>query len=197
MLFMDIGANVGHFTLVAAQRVRPSGRLWPCSPIPRWRNSFAKNIARSGLSNVAVVEAACSGANERRSFYLADASGIGTTGGSSFSGQNAETDTCVEVACLTVDQLVESTSSTRVGLVKIDVEGAEMMVLGGMTGTLTRFRPRLIIEIHPKKLESFGTKPGEVVGFIEGLGYRIAEIKRETTHSDYLFVPVHSPPGAV
>jgi len=93
--------------------------------------------------------------------------------------------------------LVESTTSTRVDLVKIDVEGAEMMVLGGMTSTLTRFRPRLIIEIHPKKLESFGAKPTEVVGFIEGLGYRVAEIKRETTHSDYFFVPVHSPPGAV
>jgi len=96
-----------------------------------------------------------------------------------------------------VDGLVESNKSARVDLVKIDVEGAEMSVLRGMAGTLTRFRPRLIIEIHPKNLESFGTKPADVIGFVEGLGYRIAEIKRETTLSDYFFVPVHSPPGAV
>jgi len=197
MLFMDIGANVGHFTLVAAQRVGPSGRVVAVEPNPSVAEQLRQNIARSGLSNVAVVEAACSGANERRSFYLADASGIGTTGGSSFSRQNAETDTCVEVACLTVDQLVESTKTTHVDLVKIDVEGAEMSVLRGMTGTLKRFRPRLITEIHPKKLESFGTNPADVIAFVEGFGYRIAEIKRETTLSDYLFVPVHSPPGAV
>jgi FkbM family methyltransferase len=195
MLFIDIGANVGYFTLVAAQQVGQLGRVIAVEPNPLVAEQLRQNVARSGLSNAVVVQAACSDSNQRRSLYLANISGTGNTGQSSFSAQNARSEVSVDVECVTVDQLVEGAKSTRVDLVKIDVEGAEMSVLRGMTRTLTRFRPKLIIEINPERLDSFATKPGDVIGFIEGFGYRTGEIKEQTALSDYLFVPVEQSTG--
>jgi FkbM family methyltransferase len=189
MVFIDVGANIGYFTLLAGQHLVHSGRVFAVEPNPSVAEQLRQNVARSGLSNVTVVEAACSDSDERRPFYLADISHTGNTGQSSLSRENAQTETWVQVNCLTMDQLVESTKATRVDLVKIDVEGAEMSVLRGMTRTLTCFRPKLIVEIHPRNLESFGIKPVDVIGFVERFQYHVAQIKNEEVASDYFFAP--------
>src|SRR6516165_8974479 len=65
MLFIDIGVNVGYFTLVAAQQVGQLGRVIAVEPNPLVAEQLRQNVARSGLSNAVVVQAACSDSNQR------------------------------------------------------------------------------------------------------------------------------------
>src|SRR5207244_2913504 len=77
----------------------------------------------------------------------------------------------VSVRVRPLDAFLDEAGASRVDLIKIDVEGAEMMVLRGAKQTLQRHRPAIIIELIEELLESMGTSSDEVSRFLAELGY--------------------------
>jgi FkbM family methyltransferase len=182
-VFVDIGANVGYFTLLAAQRVGDEGRVLCIEPNPSVAGQLRENVERSGLFNVTVVQAACSHTVGPRVLYL---SGISNTGRSSLSAENVDGAECVKVHCVTADGLVQDHGLLRIDVVKIDVEGAEFEVLRGMTDILSRAKPKLVLELEPHLLKSFSVRVEDVVDFVGSYGYRQAAVGKG---SNYVFVP--------
>ena len=184
-VFLDIGANVGYFTLLGAKHVGLGGKVLAIEPNPGVAALLRQNLARSELANVIVEEVACSdpGSAPRLILYLPSDHNIAKA---SLSERNAGPGTRVEVESTTVDQLIVKHSLPRVDLVKIDVEGAELGVFQGMKDTLARFTPSVVTELDPDLLASCGSTVEDIRALMGSFGYHISSMGG---HGNYLFHP--------
>jgi FkbM family methyltransferase len=171
---IDVGANWGYFTLLAATAVGPSGAVVSLEPDPRQYDTLARNVAMNGFTHVTTVRAAAS-ANAGRMTLLGYAddeenrgvSRIAADGEASRHGATRQFD----VDGVTIDALVPAVR--EVDLVKIDVEGAEDLVLQGMRDGLSRHRYRaVLLELHPGLLDARGVAPESCLALLQQCGYR-------------------------
>ena len=79
-----------------------------------------------------------------------------------------------------LDDILQEQQVSRVDVIKIDVEGAELRALRGMTQILETRRPLLLLELSDRSLQHQGTSSGEVVSFLGAKGYRVYSFDRET-----------------
>jgi len=139
-VFIDVGANIGTFTIPAAKHVGPSGKVVAIEASPNVFSVLQKNVALNNMSNVQLVCAAAGANNDEARFYPAPSDHFGM--GSRAPQFNA---TPISVPCVTPDSLVRKFGLPSVDLVKIDVEGFELDVLKGAIELLGRERPPLVI----------------------------------------------------
>ncbi|HEY6118942.1 MAG TPA: FkbM family methyltransferase [Pyrinomonadaceae bacterium] len=184
-IFIDVGANVGYFTLIASVCVGASGKVLAIEPNPSVAEQLRVNVQRSNLSNVITEEALCSDSveNHTETLYLPDESSLGKA---SLSKSNAGGLDSVKVRSATLDQLIFDHRLQGVMFVKIDVEGAELMVLRGMTETLARLRPIVVIELVPDLLANLGTSKDEVIAFLTSFSYSTVSLGG---HENYVSRP--------
>lgn len=188
-VFIDIGANAGYFSLLASRSVGESGRVLAVEPNPTMAKQLRQNIQRSGLTNIAIVEAACSDSVGVQELFVGNPY---NTGNSSLSPNNLAWTKSVRVGCITADLLLERHHFQRLDLVKIDVEGAELQVLRGMATVLKRLQPEIIIELTPSLLEGFSVTVGAVHEYFRDLGYSVAPLEEDCKGrtTNYVCVPV-------
>lgn len=181
MVFVDVGANDGYYTLFAARRTGPSGHVLAVEPSSRERGNLERNIARNGLTNVTVVPAALSAETGRAALRLAQGkhSGHNTLGNFANDGVLAENEEMVEV--LTLDSAVSAVGLGRLDVVKIDVEGAEANVIAGGRQVLKAMRPLILLEISDRALRAQGSDAKTLIGLLRGeLGYEISVFSTRT-----------------
>jgi FkbM family methyltransferase len=140
---VDIGANIGYNAVYAATRVGASGRVIAIEPAADNLAVLEQNIAATGLRNVTVRRAAAGRDSGTRDFFLRG----NTSAVNSFFPEScyAAVTGVVQVPVAPADDLVDGDAD----LVKIDVEGAELDVLAGMSRLLRHPRITLIVEWHP------------------------------------------------
>jgi FkbM family methyltransferase len=146
---IDVGANLGYYTLLAADLVGENGRVVAIEPNPdvfrRLTSSIAVNgfDGRTSARNVALAAAGESG---KRAFYVP--AGEPKNGRFIIPGEQAdrlaETGTVSEVALGRIDP----DEFQRVDFIKIDVEGAELMVLEHLRPVIEKFRPKVVCEVN-------------------------------------------------
>jgi FkbM family methyltransferase len=148
--FVDVGANWGYFTLLAAHRVGDAGRVVALEPDPRLFRLLEENLLRSGAWNAVPLPLA---AAERAGTLVlaghdADAGNWGLS--SLVAGTADEGARRFPVEAARLDDVLDELGIERVDLLKLDVEGAEDRALRGMEGGLARGRyRRVLVELHP------------------------------------------------
>jgi FkbM family methyltransferase len=148
--FIDVGANSGFFTLLASYRVGPGGHVLAFEPVPSMRSQLQANLSLNGVTNVMIYDVALSNTVGECPLHEGP---IGHKGLSSLRPlDNAAT--TYSVKTMPLDNLV--TSDVGVKLIKIDVEGAEQLVIDGMRQILEQQRPSVVIEVTDKYLAPFG-----------------------------------------
>lgn len=168
--FVDVGANWGYFTLLAAHRVGAGGRVVALEPDPRLFALLQRNVAMNGLGMVDVVRVAA--ADRAGELQLAgyDAAG-GNWGVSSLMADAAGERFSVDAA--TVDEVLDARGVDSVDLLKMDIEGAEEMALRGMEAGLARGRyRRVLMELHPTLHPRGAAVAADVARLLEAHGYR-------------------------
>ena len=173
--FVDIGANIGWFTILAGQIVGPAGRVYAFEPRPNTCERLRMAVAENGYRHVEVRQVALGAAAGRMT--IASLVRMRNPGGTWLLASDAllaglresEGYERFDVEVIRLDDLaVESCH-----LLKIDIEGAEQLALAGAVETFRRFHPIIISEINPDPLQQVsGVSPSEYVRFVEGLGYR-------------------------
>ncbi|MCM3563262.1 FkbM family methyltransferase [Hydrogenophaga intermedia] len=164
--FVDIGANAGYFTLLAANIVGKDGQVDAFEPVPTTAQLLRENIARNSLTNVRVHECAASQAEGSVFIYQHGAGGI--------SGQNSmravqETNKGWTVETRRVDQVLASKPSIR--LIKLDVEGAELLALSGASALLSGDdAPIVLCEVTDSFMREIYGNEDELFKFIEQYG---------------------------
>jgi FkbM family methyltransferase len=152
---VDVGAHVGGYTVRLSQLVGEAGRVLAFEPVPDTFELLAANIAFVGARNVSLFNVAVSANSALMSFAIPQSrSGIpdfcyaGLTSTARWPHLKAH----FKVLTLALDALV---IPRRVTLVKLDVEGHELIALRGMEQLLRRDRPRLIVECPTPEIGSF------------------------------------------
>jgi FkbM family methyltransferase len=179
MTFVDVGANIGLFTLYAASRVGSDGRVLAFEPSPREMACLRENVQLNGSDNVTLTAAALWDENAELELLVAPSglSGHNTLGGFAY-------DTALErrerVRARRLDDILQEQQVSKVDVIKIDVEGAELRALRGMTQILETRHPWLLLELSDRSLQYQGTSSGEVVSFLGAKGYRLYSFDRET-----------------
>ena len=141
MMFIDIGANIGVFTLPAALKVGPAGSVIAIEPSPRVFPSLEHNVALNGFSNVRLVQrAAFNSDHQTVPFYEApvDQFGMGSLG-SQFDAKP------IPVLTQTLDHILSEQVIERVDVIKVDVEGFEAAVFQGAEKILTGNKPPIVV----------------------------------------------------
>ena len=165
----DVGANWGYFTLVGAPAVGPSGSVVALEPDPRQFEALSRNVALNGFAHVQCIEAAASSSDGRVTLAgFADEEANRGVSRIADGGQGGPT---FDVRAVRLDALLPGPEG--IDLVKIDVEGAEDLVLEGMRDGLRSRRYRaLILELHPDQLRARGVDPAICLRGLADLGYR-------------------------
>ena len=135
---VDLGANVGAFSVWAARRVGDEGRVIAVEPAPANIERLKANIALNAITNCTVVPKGVWSGTETRSLFLGPAAGSNTL--------LAENMPAVDVQVDTLDNILSDHALPRVDFIKMDIEGAELEALGGMHGTLAANSVHLAIE---------------------------------------------------
>lgn len=158
---IDVGANIGFFSIRFARWVGPTGRVIAIEPEARNMDSLRRRVGRAQLSSVVeLVQAAAADRPGQLKLAL----------NPSHPGDHHLASEGVPVQAVTLDSLIAQDSRT-VALIKIDAQGAETMILAGAREVIHRDRPAIYVEVDPQALARLGSSPHELIGTIVGLGY--------------------------
>jgi FkbM family methyltransferase len=166
---VDVGANWGYFSLLAAAAVGTAGHVVALEPDPRQFLALDSNIRLNGFTHVTAIRRAAAATAGRALLvgYSDDAANRGVSRlGDGFSDRPS-----FEVECATVDSVVNNLP--RIDAIKVDVEGAEIDVLRGMRDGLASHRYRsMFLELHPEQLADRGESPDACLRLLLDAGYR-------------------------
>lgn len=195
-VFLDVGANVGFFSLLAARAVGPRGSVCAIEPVPANAARIRANARRNRLTTVTVLELAASDAAGRTTLLLAAHPGGAVVAS---AGRPPDATGSIEVATATIDDLVASGQLRPPTVVKIDVEGAEAAVLVGMASTLRVHRPVVVCEIDGADRSAVAAKREEILVLLHAAGYTAEVLEPSYPDSEWLVehLLAHPPvPGA-
>jgi FkbM family methyltransferase len=167
-VFVDVGGNIGYYTLMAASIVRRPGKVYCFEPSLASFQRIQKNVSINGFDNITLSRLALSNSKGEASLYLSSNDNSGTSGlskASNYSGIDERIDTT------TMDEFIKTYAIDRVDVVKIDIEGHELEALEGMSDLIDRFKPLFMIEICKGLLLRFNRSPGQVYRFLKTRGY--------------------------
>lgn len=173
-VFVDIGANIGWHSLLAAARVGGTGRVIAFEPASRAFNHLLRNIR---MNQFAQVEALHHGLSNRE-----DSIGIFTceeanSGANSLYGAG-QSSPIEQVRVRPGDEVLAELGISTIDLCKIDVEGAELDVLEGLAQTLRNRRIRAImIEINRDSLGRAGRSPEELISLLASHGFQLSDVR--------------------
>ena len=162
---VDVGANVGYHTLLAAAAVGPTGRVFALEPGAANFRLLVYNLRRSGMSDRAT--AICAAA-WRQSGEVRLALSPGNTGDHRCEALTACRPT-LRVPAFSLDDLFPP--GAHVDLIKIDAQGSDHRVLEGAAGILSRSRPLVLCEFWPRGIRDLGDDPCNVLAAIGGGHY--------------------------
>jgi FkbM family methyltransferase len=161
----DVGASVGYYTLLASRLVGPSGRVVSFEPEPRNVAYLYRHMTLNKVNNVIVVPGACS----NRTTIVKFTSGKNPAEGhivDSNDGRSQESP-CETIALSTTIDAITQHLGLHPNLIKIDVEGAELLVLHGAWVTLRDHAPTILLSTHSDQLRS------DCVAYLVKDGYQV------------------------
>ena len=168
---LDLGANMGYFSLLAASLVGPSGKVFAFEPLAANVKTLIANRMVNRFTNIEILAGAAS--DRARTVSIGASYTDGIVGDIPQSAAAALA--CDFVLTVPVDAVIQTT----VDLLKIDVEGHEYRAIAGATETIRRSRPFIVSEFSLGGLEAnSGVAPVSYLDLLRSFGYRISVLGR-------------------
>lgn len=178
-VFIDIGANIGSFTLVAAKQAS-QGTVHAFEPSAYHYNRLSHNVDLNRFANVRLNKQGLFDKDTQTTLFVPGVSGeMNNSGAASIYKPSNASPTAMaaeEIDLIRLDDYVKTNQLNRIDVIKIDIEGAELKALAGATDTLKNFKPTVLMELDVENLGRAGYKPGDVLDFWEPLGYDVERI---------------------
>lgn len=167
-VFVDVGANIGYFSLIAAKIVGPSGKVFSFEPLKRLVKQFSESADLNEFKCITIFTKAV---GEQVGEAVIGTS-VQNIGGSSLvsydSQQNNE-----RVIVTTLDS--ELSHLDKIDLIKIDVEGFEYSVLLGAAKIIQKFKPKILLEFSPSFYKN--NEGSEILKLLENFDYKIFDLQ--------------------
>ncbi|WP_315808894.1 FkbM family methyltransferase [Pseudomonas sp. C9-3] len=179
MVFLDVGANIGEITLVAAKRTREFGRVISFEPMSSIASQLEEHLRRNSLSWVSVARVGLSDHTGEANIYDACANedanepnhGLGSLYAAKADAKPVQT-----IQLMTLDEYLRAHPVERLDIIKIDIEGAELPCLKGAQETLSQFKPQIIIELQVETSRAAGYEQTDILNLLEEFGYGFQNI---------------------
>jgi len=171
MIFFDVGANIGQYTLIASQLVGASGVVHAFEPHPALCDVLIRNVRRNNCTNVIVNNTAVAEADGIATLFMSTSSNYGATSlapsGSSHNGG-------ISVPVVSLDSYMKARRINRVDVAKLDIEGAELLALKGASTMLDRGHDLvLIVELCDQLAQHFGHSANDLLAHLEARHFQI------------------------
>lgn len=172
-VFYDVGANIGTYTCFVGNKVNP-GNTIAFEPHPgnvrRLKENLDMNKIEAEIYSVAL-------SNEHGSRELSVAGTNNGAGGGTHTLSTDENSKTININVIEGDRLIKNGKIDPPSVIKIDVEGAEQLVLEGLTNTLKTECRVVYCEVHPDRLNQFGSSEKELKKLLRSLGYSLQIIE--------------------
>lgn len=177
MVIVDIGANLGYYSAIASKHTGENGLVIAFEPEPNFFKLLSRNINRNKLENVKLFEMAIADKTAEADLFLSD-----ENKGHNSLIRSDELKTSARVKTTTLDEFLSSQKITKTDIIKMDIEGAEILAIEGMKNTLTKHKPLLFLEFSPHSIMKLNRNPLDFLSALRSIGYSIFEIDKTRQH---------------
>ncbi|GAA2921593.1 FkbM family methyltransferase [Streptomyces enissocaesilis] len=183
--YVDVGANIGYYSLLAARLVGADGRVVAIEASPVFHQRLLRNVTLNEYGNVRAINSAVSDTDEVLEFVLASSANMGANSIVPYDGQAEST---FEIAARPLPDLLTDDEITRARVIKIDVEGAEGSVIRGMAPVLSRLRPdaEITVEVTPERMSQVGDSADELMEMMREHGFHPYRLVNDYTPESYV-----------
>ena len=172
MTVLDIGAHHGFYTLLAARKVGPTGRVIAFEPSARERSSLSWNLHINRCKNVDVEPFALGAAEGPATLFVIEGEQTGCNSLRQPAPDVAEPRVEVAVAVRRLDRILAQKMIRNVDFIKLDAEGAELEILKGAGTLLTEVpRPVMLLEVQDIRTRPWGYEASEIIAFLKKRDY--------------------------
>lgn len=179
MTFVDIGANQGEFSLIAASIIN-SGKVLSFEPVSQQRALLEKNKTINNFQQIEIYSFGLGNKNSELPIYTSSDTLLhhGRHEGLSSLYSSKERNVMQEIIQVKVFDDIFFKTLDRLDFIKIDIEGSELFALQGMANSIQAFKPIILIEINEETFNSAGYTTNDVVAFFYNFGYSFYEIRK-------------------
>lgn len=185
MVVVDAGANCGIYTVAAARLVGPSGRVLSFEPGLEAYSILKKNIEINHFRNVRAYRVALCDQDGQARLYHDKQGPVSFTLGSPKDTHAKYED----ITTRNLTSVLREEGVSQVGLIKLDVEGAEELVLRGVESVLVRSRPKIILEMNAGAAERLNLNPSGAWDLLKECGYRFFFLQDSGVLSEVIAPP--------
>jgi FkbM family methyltransferase len=188
MTCVDVGANIGFFSILMASIAGKHGRVYALEPFPENYNLLLKNIHENHHDDVVVPLNKAAYHRTGRNWLYFTSDQANTNYGGMFLARNHQSIVArchdrLEIEQVRLDDIISAPS--KVDVIKIDVEGAEPFVLEGMQEIMARDRPLIFLEFNTSCLRTISeVDPAELLGTLRDNGYKSLAITDFLANND-------------
>jgi FkbM family methyltransferase len=173
---LDVGANVGCYSMLFGQWVGPAGKVFAFEPAPETFAALSEHIALNSLKGIATpINAAVCDESSEMNFLALDTLGMSRL---ATDGEQAEGSRVIRVPATSIDEFCERENLSP-DLIKIDVEGFELSVLRGARETIKARRDKLalFVEMHPTTWREIGLSKEDLIAELDRQGLRAVALR--------------------
>ena len=167
--FIDIGANIGLFSLLASKKIGDNGKVICFEPAPETYKRLNENIELNQIKNVESRNLGLSDKEDELKFYISD---TGFDAWNSFAPTNDyKLRKAIDIKVSTLDKQLEDLDKSTIKFIKIDVEGWEKFVIQGGKKFFQNYAPIVMLEFTEENTFNAGYNIHDIFGELETLGY--------------------------
>jgi methyltransferase, FkbM family len=182
---IDAGAHIGYYALMAAHRLRQvgAGLVFAFEPHPINFADLQRNQQLNNMSNLILIQKAAADQTTQMKLFSSPLSGAHSLRQFPFHSNS------YEVESITLDDFMVHYSTIKIGLLKIDVQGAELLTLRGAQQLLERDRPLVIYEEFEEGYRLFNYTTTELRRFMNEIEYDLYQVDNFENFGDVLAIP--------
>ncbi|MCL7379631.1 FkbM family methyltransferase [Streptomyces sp. 35G-GA-8] len=182
--FVDVGANIGYYSVLASGLVGDEGQVVAIEASPDFHRKLLQQVQLNQCSNVRAVNGAVSDSRKALTFVLASSANMGANSIVPYDGL---AESSFEIEARPLPELLESDEIARARVIKIDVEGAEGSVVRGMVPILDKLRPdvEITVEVTPDRMAQLGDSAEELVTTMRDHGFNVYRLANDYAPESY------------
>lgn len=171
MVVYDVGANIGYISVMLARQVTRTGKVFSFEALPENQERFMVNLETSGFADcIQLVRAAVVDKSGTVQFQIGPSGGMGKVKGSAGRQEYSYVQT-IDVQAISLDEFVYQQGNLAPQIVKMDIEGGEILALPGMKQVLEQVKPVMLLELHGPQAAAVAWE------ILKTAGYRICQMR--------------------
>ncbi|WP_432092307.1 FkbM family methyltransferase [Streptomyces sp. bgisy100] len=189
--FVDVGANIGYFSVLASHLVGSTGRVVAVEASPTFHERLLQQVRLNAADNVRAVNTAVSDSRKLLTFVLASSKNMGANSIVPYEGPAEST---FEIEARPLPEVLTAAEIATARVVKIDVEGAEGAVVRGLAPVLDQLRPdaEITVEVTPDRMAQVGDSADELMETMRRYGFHAYRLANQYTPESYVSALHHT-----